>query len=948
MTTDPDKQALATFPAPSVPSMNSVGSYISNFIFEIPDNQRGYSWTKSHWQDLWYDIMDISYGKKHYIATSIVTGTSYQMQSKNIPHVRTILSLIDGQQRMTTIMLLLRATLHHIDEVQSTHILNQRIKSLLVFQGRNTNDERTILINSNSVFQKCFESIILTGTFATPQTRSENNMLESITYYKNLIEGRIANLNIPEKIDYLEDLTDRVQNRLVMSLVDLTPELEPALVFESINNRGLTLSNLDRVKNMLMLIESRMNQRSTKYLQMGNTSAIAYGCSAPIDNNSEIERIFNQGNPCFSAKQSFDKLEQSINDGEAVHIVQSYLQELNDAYFAVKKGIKFDSIWFDTISKLDEYGLTSIADEDRMLANYWCMLTAGGYPTDSSIYNPINKEFWILTKEESSEKEILVRNFAKGILDCCEAYCEFFVDEDNPRFGAFEKFNATISANEREAMKIHLKDFRAVGYDTMMSSFSIATYLKINSKDDYIRYLKNLEKCIFRVYRIADKRQNDYLPSHGNEAKRLYNGEIGTLTPGQYAMNYLCTFTIQHCSLTKMKNILLNQRDMYGWQKSSVAKYFLYMYERAIMPAAAPALSYGDYSIRVNIEHILPQTPSTPYWTNKNKIGKGRPEPRFTNQELDEDYPECLIHNLGNLVLSQHDFNSAYGNAGYNVKKQRYLRNNDLLRVREIANNYPEWRNISVLHRQRKMIAFAVIDDGSGNGRWKLDCEADVAPESSLNPESDQLISETHIEEGEDSVRHEDLSEITWTPPQEHLLHNFAPAVDKMDCLVYGSNRPGYKTNNNEEVPLEITKNWINFMQGNEITRVICLLNDEQKIFYKNKEGKSLIELYKENFSEVINPEVKDYSPPTEEQIFNEIIPFLESGEEKGEKTLIHCSMGKGRTGFVLHAWNCYKGDAKSDDRNYLLGTRDPWESGALDFCDKIFKKCEEVNNEEE
>ena len=154
-------------------------------------------------------------------------------------------------------------------------------------------------------------------------------MLESITYYKNLIEGRIANLNIPEKIDYLEDLTDRVQNRLVMSLVDLTPELEPALVFESINNRGLTLSNLDRVKNMLMLIESRMDQRSTKYLQMGNTSAIAYGCSPPIDNNLEIERIFNEGNPCFSAKQSFDKLEQSINDGEAVHIVQSYLQELN-------------------------------------------------------------------------------------------------------------------------------------------------------------------------------------------------------------------------------------------------------------------------------------------------------------------------------------------------------------------------------------------------------------------------------------------------------------------------------------------------------------------------------------------------------------------------------------------------------------------------------------------
>ena len=944
MTVDRDKQVLTRFPAPQLPSMTTVGLYISNYIFEIPDNQRGYSWTKTHWQALWYDIMDISDGKNHYIATSIVTGTPYQMQSIPIPHNRGILSLIDGQQRMTTIMLLLRAILHHIDEVQSTHILNQRIKSLLVFQGRNTNDQRTILINRNSVFQQCFQSIILTGTFATPQSRAENNMLEAFTYYKNLIEGRIANLSNPEQINYLIDLTDRVQNRLVMSLVDLTEDLEPALVFESINNRGLTLSNLDRVKNMLMLIESRMNQRSEFYLQKGNTSAIVYGCSPPINNNLEIERIFNQGNPCFSAKQSLDKLEKSINDGENVNVVQSHLQELNDAHLAVQKGINFDSIWFKTISKLDEYGLSSITDEDRMLANYWCMLTAGGYPTDSSIYNPINKEFWILTKEESPEKEILVRNFANGILDCCEAYCEFFVTADNPKFGTFEKFNTTILVSEREAIKTHLKDFRAVGYDTMMSSFSIATYLKVNSKDEYIRYLKNLEKCIFRVYRIADKRQNDYLPSHGNEAKRLYNDEIGGLTSGQYAMNYLCTFTIQHCSLTKMKNILLNQRDMYGWQKSSVAKYFLYMYERAIMPAAAPALSYGEYNIKVNIEHILPQSPSTHYWTNKN----GRPEPRFTDQELDEDYPECLIHNLGNLVLSQHDFNSAYGNAGYNVKRIRYLRNNDLLRVKEIANNYQEWRNIFVKYRQRKMIDFAVIDDGSGNGRWKLDCDADIPPESSLNSENDRIISETLIVEDEDFVRHEDLSEITWTPPVEHLLHNFAPAVDNMDCLVYGSNRPGYKIEDNKQVPLEITKGWINFMQGNEITRVICLLNNEQKIFYENKEGQSLIELYKENFLEVINPEVTDYKPPTEDQIFNEIIPFLEAGEEKGEKTLIHCSMGKGRTGFVLHAWNCYKGDTKSDDRNYLLGTRDPWESGALEVCNKIFKKCEELSNEEE
>jgi hypothetical protein len=45
MTLDPDKQILAVLPAPSAPSMDGMGTYLSNWIFEIPENQRGYSWT---------------------------------------------------------------------------------------------------------------------------------------------------------------------------------------------------------------------------------------------------------------------------------------------------------------------------------------------------------------------------------------------------------------------------------------------------------------------------------------------------------------------------------------------------------------------------------------------------------------------------------------------------------------------------------------------------------------------------------------------------------------------------------------------------------------------------------------------------------------------------------------------------------------------------------------
>jgi len=81
-----------------------------------------------------------------------------------------------------------------------------------------------------------------------------------------------------------------------------------------------------------------------------------------------------------------------------------------------------------------------------------------------------------------------------------------------------------------------------------------------------------------------------------------------------------------------------------------------------------------------------------------------------------------------NLVLSEQNANASYGNSGYNIKRISYIALNDLLRVRQISNQYSEWRNTSVEHRRIKMVNFAVNDDGSGSGRWKLDCNGDVAP----------------------------------------------------------------------------------------------------------------------------------------------------------------------------------------------------------------------------
>jgi uncharacterized protein with ParB-like and HNH nuclease domain len=84
------------------------------------------------------------------------------MNSATPPPVRGVLSLIDGQQRMTTILLLLKALLQHVELVDSRNHLVTRINSLLMYQGAFTGRQRSILVNKNPDFHECFESIVLT------------------------------------------------------------------------------------------------------------------------------------------------------------------------------------------------------------------------------------------------------------------------------------------------------------------------------------------------------------------------------------------------------------------------------------------------------------------------------------------------------------------------------------------------------------------------------------------------------------------------------------------------------------------------------------------------------------------------------------------------------------------------------------------------------------------
>ena len=98
------------------PKLRKIGAYLKleeETIFTIPEYQRPYSWQISHCDKLWQDITDYidSDSKDRYFFGTIII---------NCQNDDTVFSLIDGQQRTTTFLLLLKALLVRINNAIKT------------------------------------------------------------------------------------------------------------------------------------------------------------------------------------------------------------------------------------------------------------------------------------------------------------------------------------------------------------------------------------------------------------------------------------------------------------------------------------------------------------------------------------------------------------------------------------------------------------------------------------------------------------------------------------------------------------------------------------------------------------------------------------------------------------------------------------------------------------
>jgi uncharacterized protein with ParB-like and HNH nuclease domain len=203
----------------------------TNEQYIIPAYQRRYSWRE---KQLWELIDDIKLleGADTHLLGSIVCLTGYHAAGINA------LELVDGQQRLTTISILLRCIHDHlvsVGEVSSA----QEIDRLLHSRALGGSPVSKIALDSLDAAE--FEALASNHVSESPDNA---NLALAFSLFRQWVSDQ----KLPEIGAFLY----RLQNQAIVIRLDVSEAKDAFKLFETINNRGLKLSPTDIIKNFIL------------------------------------------------------------------------------------------------------------------------------------------------------------------------------------------------------------------------------------------------------------------------------------------------------------------------------------------------------------------------------------------------------------------------------------------------------------------------------------------------------------------------------------------------------------------------------------------------------------------------------------------------------------------------------------------------------------------------
>ena len=382
-------------------------------IFRIPEYQRAYAWEEKQLLDFYEDFKNQKSDRKFFFGTILLQAVGESGSND-------VFDIVDGQQRITTLVICMNVALGILKKnkriLQDTYIKYNNVIKLQV-----SNDDLNFFVTYILGKEK-----VLTDYIKTP---SQNRLLKA----KEFFEQKLAKMGNAELLRFI----DKIENANVLTYV-VSSKSEATLMFETTNDRGKELSNLEKIKSFLMYNTYLASQDNPEMLL------------------SQIERRFSE-----IFKESY-AVENEISDNSILlyHYI-AFGEWENKEYSTYLKLIKQKLTSYINNNKLDA-ARNYVEDFSNKLLETFTIVTKmyarqNGYFYDIKMFSHLATFFPLLIKAYKYDSTAEKRDYER----VCR-YCSIF------NYRVFNILDSRADKGQQSLYRL-ARDFNGKDYDSLIA-----------------------------------------------------------------------------------------------------------------------------------------------------------------------------------------------------------------------------------------------------------------------------------------------------------------------------------------------------------------------------------------------------------------------------------------------------------------------------------------------
>jgi hypothetical protein len=481
----------------------------NGLVYRVPMFQRDYSWTEQEWDDLWQDItamVEPGGEQGHYLGYLVLQSGDERNYD-----------IIDGQQRLTTLSLLVLAVLRNLRRLAELKIDaadNERRENELRKTYIGYLDPVTLIARSKLSLNR--HNDLFYQTYLVPLERlpkrnlkaSEHLLRKGFEWFEARVRDRFHEARSGAD---LARFVDAIADRLFFTVISVTDELNAFKVFETLNARGVRLSSTDLLKNYLFSVVHKAGGHDHEIRTLEERWEAVVG-KLGSESVPDFLRVFwNSQHPLTRHAELFKTIRASINNKADVFTLLRDMDRDADIYAAL--GDANDSLWnADQRKHIAELVMFNIRQPQALLlaarralsdADFTRVLRACSII--SFRYNVIGN---LATNEQERVYNAAAEKIAKGHLagpaDIIRALRPVYPTDEQFRGAFAEKQIRTTSARNRQVMRFILFEIeRQVAnqvFEYTSDKYTIEHILPEHPDESWTAFTdEQADRCVYRI-----------------------------------------------------------------------------------------------------------------------------------------------------------------------------------------------------------------------------------------------------------------------------------------------------------------------------------------------------------------------------------------------------------------------------------------------------------------